>query len=249
MRTIPVAVQMFTLREESEKDFAGTLKKVAELGYDGVEFAGYGGLPVTEVRALLDELGLKAASSHVPLDDLKNDLARVIEDQKVLGSQYIVCPYLLPDQRSEEDYQALIPFLEKAGETCRTEGITLCYHNHDFELERLSDGRTALESIFDDTSANNVQVEPDVYWLTKAGENPVEWIKRYQDRTPLIHLKDMTVDEEQFFAELGTGGVDIEAVLEAGKEIGVSWFVVEQDATRRTPFESIEISINYLNSL
>ncbi|MEK3888579.1 sugar phosphate isomerase/epimerase family protein [Bacillus sp. FSL K6-3431] len=249
MRTIPVAVQMFTLREESEKDFAGTLKKVAELGFDGVEFAGYGGLPVTEVRALLDELGLKAASSHVPLDDLKNDLTRVIDDQKVLGSEYIVCPYLLPDQRSEEDYQALIPFLEEAGETCRQEGITLCYHNHDFELERLSDGRTALEAIFNDTSANNVQAEPDVYWLTKAGENPVEWIKRYQDRTPLIHLKDMTLDEEQFFAELGTGGVDIEAVLEIGKEIGVAWFVVEQDATRRTPFESIEISINYLKGL
>ncbi|MBS4199880.1 sugar phosphate isomerase/epimerase [Bacillus sp. FJAT-49732] len=246
MRTIPVAVQMYTLRDESAQDFAGTLKKVADLGFDGVEFAGYGGLDVKEVRALLDEYGLKAASSHVGLDDLKSNLAKVIEEQKILGSNFIVCPYLMPDQRSEQDYKELIPFLEKAGEECRKEGITLCYHNHDFELDRLSDGRTALESIFDDVSSENLETEFDIYWLTKAGENPVEWIKKYQNRTPLVHLKDMTTDDEKFFAELGTGGVDIEAVLNIGDEANVQWYVVEQDVSRKTPFESIEISINYL---
>lgn len=248
MKTIPVAVQMYTLREESERDFAGTLKRVAELGFDGVEFAGYGGLTAKEVKALLDKLGLQAASSHVPLEQLENNLAQVIEDQKILGSKYVVCPYLLPDRRSEADYQALISILDQAGEACRREGITLCYHNHDFELDRLADGRTALESIFDDVNAVNVKAELDIYWLTKAGEKPVEWINRYQTRTPLVHLKDMTTDEEKFFAELGTGGVDVEAVLNIGEEAGVQWWVVEQDMSRRTPFESIEISINYLKT-
>ncbi|GAE29802.1 sugar phosphate isomerase/epimerase family protein [Halalkalibacter hemicellulosilyticus] len=246
MRTIPVAVQLFTLREECEKDFAGTLKKVAELGFNGVEFAGYGGKSAQEVKALLDELGLKAASSHVPLDQLQNNLDQVIEDQKTLGSKYVVCPFLMPDQRTEEHYQALIPFLEEAGAKCRAEGITLCYHNHDFELERLEDGRMALEAIFDDTSEKHVQTELDVYWLTKAGEAPTEWIDRYKGRTPLVHLKDMTTDDEQFFAELGTGGVDIEAVLAKGEEANVEWWVVEQDVSRKTPFESIGISITYL---
>jgi sugar phosphate isomerase/epimerase len=246
MTYIPVAVQMFTLREESAQDFAGTLKKVAELGFDGIEFAGYGGLTAKEVRALLDEFGLQAAASHVPLEELENNLYQVIEDQKVLGSHYVVCPYLLPGRRSIEDYKALISFLDQAGETCLREGITLCYHNHDFELERLSNGKTKLEAIFEKTNANNVKTELDVYWLTKAGENPVEWMNRYKNRTPLIHLKDMTTDGEQFFAELGTGGVDIEAVLRKGEENGVEWWVVEQDMSRRTPFESIEISINYL---
>jgi len=246
MRTIPVAVQMYTLRDESAQDFAGTLKKVADLGFDGVEFAGYGGLEVKEVRSLLDEYGLKAASSHVGLDELKSNLAKVIEEQKILGSNYIVCPYLMPDQRSEESYKELIQFLEKAGEECLKEGITLCYHNHDFELDRLSDGRTALESIFDDVSSENLQTEFDIYWLTKAGENPVEWIKKYHNRTPLVHLKDMTTDEEKFFAELGTGGVDIEAVLNIGDEANVQWWIVEQDVSRKTPLESVEISINYL---
>lgn len=248
MKRIPVAVQMFTLREESGQDFAGTLRKVAELGFDGVEFAGYGGLTAKEVKALLDDLGLQAAASHVPLEQLENNLAQVIEDQKILGSKYVVCPYLMPDRRSEEDYKALITILDEAGETCRREGITLCYHNHDFELERLSDGRTALEAIFDDTDRENVKAELDIYWLTKAEEQPVQWINRYKNRTPLVHLKDMTRDEEQFFAELGTGGVDIEAVLNVGEEADVQWWVVEQDVSRRTPFESVEISMNYLKT-
>jgi sugar phosphate isomerase/epimerase len=248
MKNIPVAVQMYTLREESEKDFVGTLKKVAELGFDGVEFAGYGGLSATEVKTILDELGLRAAASHVPLEQLENNLLQVIEDMKILGSKYVVCPYLMPERRSEQDYQALISLLNQAGERCQQEGITLCYHNHDFELIRLSDGRIALETIFADTQAENVKAEFDIYWLTKAGEKPVEWIHRYKNRTPLIHLKDMTTDEEQFFAELGTGGVEIEAVLNIGEEAGVEWWVVEQDMSRRTPLKSIEISINYLRT-
>jgi len=248
MKSIPVAVQMYTLREESEKDFAGTLKKVAELGFDGVEFAGYGGLSAAEVRTLLDELGLKAASSHVPLDELKTNLSQVIEFQKVIGSKYVVCPYLLPEQRSEEEYKALIAVLDKAGEACHREGITLCYHNHDFELERLSDGQMALEAILDHTQAENVKAEFDVYWLTKAGERPIDWIRRYSGRTPLVHLKDMTTDDEQFFAELGTGGVNLDEVLSAGEEANVEWWIVEQDMSRKTPLESIEISIKYLKT-
>jgi sugar phosphate isomerase/epimerase len=248
MRKIPVAVQMFTLREESQKDFAGTLKKVAELGFDGVELAGYGGLTAKEVKTLLDDLGLRAAASHVPLEQLETNLPQVIEEMKILGSKYVVCPYLMPDRRSEQDYRKLISLLNQAGEICQREGITLCYHNHDFELERLEDGRMALEAIFEDTNLDHVKAEFDIYWLTKAGEKPVEWIHRYKNRTPLIHLKDMTTDEERFFAELGTGGVDLEAVLNSGEEAGVAWWVVEQDMSRRTPLESIEISINYLKS-
>lgn len=246
MRKIPIALQMYSLREASEKDFAGTLKKVADLGYDGVEFAGYGGLTAKEVRQLLDEYGLKAASSHIPLDDLKNNLDQVIEDQKVLGSSYVVCPFLPPESRTEEAYQALITLLDQVGEKCRKAGITLCYHNHDFELERLTDGRMALEAILDDTNSENVQAEFDIYWLAKRNENPVQWLNLYQGRTPLVHLKDMTTDQEQFFAELGTGGIDIGAVLEKGASNDVKWWIVEQDESRKTPLESVGISIDYL---
>lgn len=248
MTYIPIAVQMYTLRDDCEKDFAGTLKKVAELGFDGVELAGYWGMTASELKGLLDELELKVASSHIPLEELKNNLSQVISDQKTLGSTYVVCPYLMPEDRTEEHYRSLISFLEEAGEACRQEGLTLLYHNHDFELEKLSDGRTSLASIFEDTNSDHVQAEFDVYWLTKAGENPVEWIKKYRNRTPIVHLKDMTKDEEQFFAELGTGGVDIEAILELGEEAGVKWWIVEQDISRRSPLDSIEISLKFLKT-
>src|SRR5699024_6569009 len=129
-----------------------------------------------------------------------------------------------------------------------TEGITHYYQNHDIELDRLADGRIALKAILDDTSPENVQAEFDIYWLAKGNEDPVDWLERYKGRTPLVHLKDMTTDHEQFLAELGTGEVDIDSVLEKGNSNDIKWWVVEQDESRLTPFESIDISINYLKN-
>ena len=248
MENIPVAVQMYTLREESEKDFIGTLKKVANIGYQGVEFAGYYDMSAKDLKKVMDDLGLMAASSHIPLDTLKEDLSSVIAYQHEIGSTKLVCPFIAPEMRTEEGYSELIRSLNDIGRECSKEGITLCYHNHDFELERLANGKTALETILDETNPEWVKAEFDIYWLTRAGENPVEWMKRYQDRTPLVHLKDMTTDGEQFFAELGTGGVDLNGVLNQGEASNVDWWIVEQDKCKRSPLESIEMSMNYFLS-
>ncbi|WEG11843.1 sugar phosphate isomerase/epimerase [Pullulanibacillus sp. KACC 23026] len=246
MTKIPVSLQLFTLRNETEKDFVGTLKRVAELGYNGVEFAGYGGLTASELKNVLADLGLKASSSHVPLDRITNHLEEEIAFNKEIGNRFIVCPFLMPDQRTEAHYKELVKTLNHAGKRLAEEGMTLAYHNHDFELETLSNGKRALDYILDETNPEYVKAEFDIYWLAKAGEVPAEWLKRYEGRTPLVHLKDMTTDSEQFFAELGTGGVDLEAVLALGQAQGVEWWVVEQDQSKRDPFKSIEISINYL---
>jgi sugar phosphate isomerase/epimerase len=246
MKQIPIALQMYTLRNESANDFKGTLEKVAKLGYEGVELAGYGDLTVREVRQVLDDLGLKAASSHIPLAELRADTAKVIDEQKELGSSYVVCPYLVSEERTEKDYYRLIDDLNVIGEKCADEGITLCYHNHDFELAALSNGRTALETILNETNPEWVKAEFDIYWLTFAGEKPVEWLDRYSDRSPLVHLKDMTTDGERFFAELGTGGVDLESVLEFGHGGSVDWWIVEQDECRNPPIESVKRSLGFL---
>ncbi|MDQ0482471.1 sugar phosphate isomerase/epimerase family protein [Guptibacillus hwajinpoensis] len=248
MANIPVAVQMYTLREECEKDFVGTLEKVAEIGYQGVEFAGYYGMPAKDLKKVIDQLGLKAVSSHIPLDSLQEDLLSVIEYQREIGSNKIVCPFIAPEQRTEEGYSELIRSLNDIGQECSKEGITLSYHNHDFELERLRNGKTALETILDETNPEWVKAEFDIYWLTRAGEDPVEWMRRYQDRTPLVHLKDMTMGGEKVFAELGTGGVDLNAVLNQENASNVEWWIVEQDRCNRSPLESIEISMNYFLS-
>lgn len=246
MNQIPMALQMYTLRNEMDKDFTGTLQKVAELGYEGVELAGYGGLSTKELKKTLDQIELQVASSHIPLSDLRNDVARVINDQLELGSSYIACPYLSPDERSEEHYIQLIDDLNSIGEKCFHDGITLCYHHHDFELSTLSNGKTALDTILTETNPHWVKAEFDVYWLTYAGEDPVEWLKRYQGRTPLVHLKDMTTDGERFFAELGTGGVDISSILAYGVHSDVDWWIVEQDESRIPPLESVSMSLEYL---
>src|SRR5690625_1033 len=99
-----------------------------------------------------------------------------------------------------------------------------------------------------ETNPEWVQTEFDIYWLTKAGEDPVEWIKRYHNRTPLIHLKDMTTDSEQFFAELGTGGVDLDGVIRQGSTSNVEWWIVEQDQSRQSPLVSVEQSLNDLKN-
>ncbi|WP_082235319.1 sugar phosphate isomerase/epimerase family protein [Halobacillus massiliensis] len=248
MSNIPVAVQMFTLREASQKDFTGTLEKVANIGFNGVEFAGYGGMSSRDVRKTIDQLGLEAASSHIPLTAIESEgeLKQVIQDQHNLGSRHIVCPFLPEDRRTEKDYQELVDILNKAGHICREEGITLSYHNHDFELAKMKDGRTPLELLLEETNPDWVKAEFDIYWLTKAGESPGQWLEKYRGRTPLVHLKDMTNDEEQFFAELGTGGVDLSDVLNRGDNNQVEWWIVEQDQSRKSPFESIKESYQYL---
>ncbi|SDM90064.1 sugar phosphate isomerase/epimerase [Bacillus sp. OK048] len=249
MREIPVVVQLYTLREYCERDFIGTLRKVAELGYHGVELAGLYGHSPQEIRNVLEEFGLKAASSHVPLVEMKRNLSKVIEDHQILGCEYIVCPYILEADRTEEGYQSLISFLKSTGPVVTEAGLSLAYHNHDFELRTLAtSGKSVLETIYSAIGAESLQAELDIYWLQRAGENPVEWIEKYRGRTPIVHLKDMTTDEERAFAELGTGGVDIEAVLNKGEEAGVKWWVVEQDVCRLDPFESIGISLNYLKT-
>lgn len=248
MNNIPIGVQMFTLRDLSSKDFVGTLEKVADIGYEGVELAGYGGYSANQLKEVLNNLELKAASSHVPLVTLEEKLNQVIEDQHILGSKHIVCPFLPSERRTEKDYYNLIPILNNIGKTCFDEGITFSYHNHDFELSPLINGKRPLDLLFEETNSEWVQTELDIYWLTKAGEDPVEWIKRYHNRTPLIHLKDMTTDSENFFAELGTGGVNIDGVLKQGSKSNVEWWIVEQDKSKISPLKSIQQSFKYLKS-
>ena len=239
----PVAIQLFTLRDRLANDFVGTLEQIAKIGYDGVELAGYGDLTVVELKETLDRLGLKVAGSHVPLETLRNNLDQVIADQKVLDNKFVVCPYLEPEDRRPEFYQELAQFLNQLGKQLNEAGLVLCYHNHDFELELMPNGQTVLDYLFDQTEANNLQAELDLYWIKKAGQDPIDWINRYHDRTPLIHLKDMTTDGEQFFAELGSGGLDLEGILATGEP---EWWIVEQDESRIDPLESIQISYHYL---
>src|SRR5699024_396808 len=169
MKNTPIGLQMFSLSEESDADFVGTLKKVAEVGYDGVEFAGYGGYTAQELKKILQDLDLKVAASHVPIDMLEKEVEQVMTYQKDTANKQIVGPFVFPERRSEKDYYELVPILNHIGKTCHEAGITVSYHNHDFELDTLSNGQKALEMLLGETNPEWVQTEFDIYWLTKAG--------------------------------------------------------------------------------
>lgn len=249
MTSKPIAAQMYTVRQAAAEDFRGALRRVAELGYAGVELAGTFGLSAAELAQTLRELGLTCVSAHITLADLRQNLAREIEYYQVVGPTYLVCPWLAPEQRGREsDYRALGAELNRIGETCRAGGLQLCYHHHDFELVQF-DGSYALDLILTESEPANLQLEADTYWLKFGGVDPAAYIRQWPGRTPLIHLKDMTTGQPPTFAEVGTGILDWPAIFAAAEAVAAQWYLVEQDRCPGDPFESLKISRENLRGM
>ncbi|MNO23126.1 Inosose dehydratase [compost metagenome] len=244
---LKLGLQLFTLRNELALDFAGTLRKVAALGYQGVEFYQYYEHSVGEVKALLDETGLVPIAVHRPYDVLLHDIEAELTYNLELGIRNIVVPYIKKEQRK---WPEVVDGLRLIGERVRDRGAVLSYHNHDFEFNTESDGRTAFETIFTGVTEDLLQIELDTYWVHRAGVEPAKLIKQYAGRIPIIHLKDMIVHEDRTAetVELGKGEIDLAAVLEEADAAGVKWAVVEQDVCNRPPFESIEDSMKWLKT-
>ena len=243
-----VGLQLYTLRNEMKADFVGTLEKVAAVGYKEVEFAGYFDRKPQEVRALLDRLGLTSPASHVPLASVQNDLASAIDAAKIIGHKFLVCPYLMPNERQTlADYQKLAPIFNRAGEACRKAGIQFAYHNHDFEFVPL-DGRVPFDVLLSETDAKLVKIELDLYWITKAGEDPLAYFDKHPGRFPLVHVKDMDNTAKKNFTEVGRGTIDFKKIFAKSKQAGIEHYFVEQDQSS-SPLESIKVSYDYLSKL
>jgi sugar phosphate isomerase/epimerase len=243
---VPVAVQLYTLREELKRGFVGVLREVAEIGYAGVEFAGYGGLSAADLKAALDEFGLKAAGSHVALAQLESELDQVIEYNLAIGNRNIVCPWLPEERRN--NYGKLAESLNAIGRKLKENGLQLFYHNHAFEFDRF-EGRHGLDILFAETDPDLVKAELDVYWVKRGGVDPVAYLKGLGGRCPLVHLKDMAAGPEQRFAPVGTGTIDFEALFEVADDTA-EWYIVEQDLTYGKPaLEEIRLSLQNLRTL
>ncbi len=249
MTQIPIAAQMYTVRQAAAEDLRGALRRVAKLGYAGVELAGTFGMTATELSQTLNDLGLKSVSAHVPLTDLRQNLAWEIDYYLAVGVNFLICPWLPPEQRGNEaDYRALGAELNRIGEVCRTRGLQLCYHHHDFELVQFN-GKYALDILLAESDPTNLQLEADTYWLKFGGEDPATYIRRWPGRVPLIHLKDMTATQPPTFGEVGTGILDWSSIFAAANEVGAKWYLVEQDKCPGDPFESLKISLEKLQKL
>ncbi|MCL4544812.1 MAG: sugar phosphate isomerase/epimerase [Chloroflexi bacterium] len=246
MSRLPIALQLYTVREQLAADFKGTVQQVGQMGYGGVELAGYGGLNGAELRSLLNSCGLLVAGDHVAFNRLENELDEVVKLSKALGNTAVVCPSSPPQRRADlAGWKSLAASFNEIGKRLAGEGLEFCYHNHAFEFETIgvTDG---FHVLFDTTNPALVKIELDTFWVKKAGSDPVSIMQQYPGRIPLIHLKDMTNDEERTFAEVGEGTMDFHAIFGAAATAGARWYIVEQDRCRRPPLESAALSLKHL---
>lgn len=242
----PVGIQLYSLRDEAEKDFIGVLEKVASIGYQGVEFAGYGGIKAIEMKEHLERLGLRAVSSHVPLERLEDHLEEEIAYAKVLEMSYMVCPWATFE--GIEDVEKLANTLNKVGKACKKEGITFLYHNHDHEFVKI-DGDYILDLLYSKTNPDYVKAELDLCWISRGGVDEVAYVEKYSGRCPLLHAKDYIINPVFRQVEVGTGLVKFEQIEKIAQNAGVQWVIVEQEEYSMDPFESIQISLKNLKQL
>lgn len=265
---LPIAVQLYSVRDEMEQDFYGTVKKIKDMGYEGVEFAGLFGKSGTEVKAICDEIGITPVSAHVPYYDMLENPEAVLKDYKDMGCKYVAVPYLTEECRpGTEGWASTVEGIRKIAEAAKKMGIQLLYHNHDFEFIKI-DGEYALDILYDTIPADLLQTEIDTCWVNVGGENPAEYIEKYTGRAPVVHLKDfhgskgngplyklIGIDDETEavestfeFRPVGYGVQDWAKIIASAEKAGAEWVVVEQDSPSmdKSPLECVQMSINYL---
>ena len=237
-----IGIQLYTLRDDLGRDFAGTLDALQGLGLHNLELAGqYGGLDGAELRATLDARGMAARSAHLPLQLLEDDTAGQAAFLQSLGAQHAVYPYHVAE--TEAEWTALAQRLEAAARALAEHGITLSYHNHDHELTQTFGGRPVLDLLAE--QAPSLKLELDVAWIYAGGQDPVDYLTRYADRTPLVHIKDVRREGEGWrTVELGQGEVDLNAVFAHIPEGALLFY--EQDHS--DGLKSVRESLDYLNA-
>ena len=242
-----ISLQFYTVRNAFAADPLGTLERVAQIGYPGIEIGGYANKNRDELIAKINELGLVVTGAHVGIDALRNDFAGVVEENRALNNSNIIIPWSDAKYRgSLETLRQTGELLESLAQKANDEGFTLSYHNHDFELSEQHDGKTALEILFE-AAPKYLKSELDVYWVKRGGKNPVEFIGKFADKLSLLHVKDMMPDES--FGEVGAGVLDWPAILKAARQTNVMHYVVEQDVCPGDPFESIATSLRNLKQM
>lgn len=240
-----IALQLYTVREESARDFLGTLRKVADVGYQAVELAGFHDVPVAELRSKLDEYGLRAIAAHVRLDAWTTDPAQAIAELQTLGCEYAVVPWLAPELRSDPAVtRDLAASFNTWGALARDAGLGFAYHNHDFEFAPM-DGGTMMEVLTTDTDPALVGLELDVYWAQFAGYDAVELLQQYAGRVPLLHVKEMGGGPDRADAPFGEGIIAWEPIFAAAAAAGTRWYIVEQD-TPQDALADVAVSLRNL---
>jgi sugar phosphate isomerase/epimerase len=270
-------VQVYTVRNLLKNKGPDTFKAIAAIGYKEVEILRQG---MAEQASQAKAAGLAPVSMHIEspivtgdwapwMPALKDsgvttppsiDIAKVAADAKAIGVRYLVVSYLMPGERSQPGFfDKFAEAMNKAGNTVQQAGLQLCYHNHGFEFEKGSDGKTVLETLMARLDPSRVKLEMDVFWVSVTGADPVALLQKYSGRVALVHLKDKAAgapaetNEAKVapttFKAIGNGSLDFRAILKAADAAGVEHFFVEQDHTPGDPVASLKTSFEHLQQL
>jgi sugar phosphate isomerase/epimerase len=257
-----IGLQLYTVRDYMEKDPAATLAKVAQVGYNSVEGT-YGAgkfntVAPNEFKKLLKQNGLIMPSCHYRLGEEKvngqtpegtilSGWEKAVDDAATVGQKYMVCAYLSEPERGTLDhYKKIADDFNKAGEICKKAGIQFCYHNHDFEFIQ-QDGKFPYETLLANTDKELVKMEMDLFWITKANQDPIALIDAHPGRFPLWHMKDMD-KTNKMFTEVGNGIIDFKKILTHASTSGLKYFFVEEDKCPGDPYDSIKSSYTYIKN-
>ena len=242
-----VGLQLYTVRDQMKADFEGTLARVAEIGYQEVEFAGYFNHSPADVRAILDRHGLSAPSTHV--GDTSPDAWKAsLDAAHAIGHEYIVVPWIPQEKRMTLDgWKQVAAEFNRAAQAAHDAGVQFAYHNHDFEFPKM-EGQVPYDILLQTTDPKLVQLEIDLYWITKAGQDPLTYFARWPGRVPLVHVKDSAGAPEHKMADVGQGKIDWKRIFAKQDQAGIKHFFVEHDQPPQ-PFQDIAASYNYLKNL
>lgn len=245
--TRPIGVQLYTVRDQLQSNFEGTLESVAEIGYREFEFAGYYDHSPAQVRAILDRLDVTAPSAHLGLNLFRADIEQLLGDAEVIGHRYLVVPSA--NGRTAEGWRELAAEFNRLGERVRRAGMWFGYHNHAAEFEDLGGGTTAYDILLAETDPALVSMELDLYWAVRGGQDPVAMFARSPGRYQLFHVKDMADRAgDQTMAPVGEGEIDFGAILANVSQAGTEHFFVEHDNAAQSPGGSLaSIATSYRN--
>jgi sugar phosphate isomerase/epimerase len=250
-------IQLYTLRDQLPKDARGVIAKVAKAGYKEVEVFGYNkqdgfwGLKPAEFKKLLDQHGLKSPSGHYGMDKLLgegkfDELDDAIAAGKILGHRYITMPYVdAKFRKTAADLKNVAAKLNLAARRVKAAGLKMAYHNHDFEFMPVG-GTTLYEVLLKETDPAMVSFEMDLYWVVRAGQDPVKWFEKYPGRFAMVHVKDMDKQDHKLNTEVGKGEVNFKQIFAKSKLAGIKHYIVEQENFKIDPYVSITESCKYL---
>ena len=248
MALIPIAVQLYSVRDDCAKDLPGVLEAIADMGYDGVEFAGYHGRSAKELKSMLDDLGLQTAGTHIGLPTLMGDeLARTIEFNRILDNRFLIVPGLAEERRnSKKAWKETARIFSELAEKVETEGMFVGYHNHSIEFAPM-EGELPWDTFFSNADPR-VVMQLDTGNALHGGGDPVPYVERYPGRAHTVHQKEYSKTKKD--ALIGEGDTDWQRLFDLCESVGgTEWYIVEQETYAFPPMECIAKCLENLEDM